>query len=285
MNKYLAFDIGGTKIKWGIVNDEGKVLEKGSFNTNVESEEKFLEEIIKVALEKKGEVSGVALSMPGFIDSNNGIPKVCYAIRCMEGKNITKIIEEATGLKAAVENDGKCVALAEKFNGAAKECSDFICITIGTGIGGGIFVNNALLKGSTFQGGEFGFMRCSDKGIYSNTSSTLSLIKEYMKHKNIEEQIEGHVVFDEGQRDSKVKEIINNWYNNIAVGIFNLSATFNPEKILIGGGVSVREEFIDELKEALSKIDCWEDVKSKIEPCYHKNEAGIIGAVYNLKNK
>ncbi|MEO2509012.1 ROK family protein [Clostridium paraputrificum] len=285
MKKYLAFDIGGTKIKWGILNEEGAILEKASFDTRRESEESFLENIIKIALERKNEVEGVAISMPGFIDSVNGIPKVCYAIRCIEGKCITKIIEEKTGLKASVENDGKCVALAEKFNGNATECSDFVCVTIGTGIGGGIYVNNKLLRGSTFQGGEFGFMRCNEKGMYSNTASTLALIKEYMKYKNLDKAVDGQVVFEEGKKDPKVKEIINEWYGLIAIGIYNLSATLNPEKILIGGGVSEREEFIEEVVNALENIEAWKDVKCVIERCKHKNDAGMIGSVYNFLNE
>lgn len=285
MKKYLAFDIGGTRIKWGILNEEGAILEKSSFDTSTESEELFLENIIKIALERKNEVEGVALSMPGFIDSINGIPKVCYAIRCIEGKCITKIIEEKTGLKTSVENDGKCVALAEKFNGNATECSDFVCVTIGTGIGGGIYINNKLLRGSTFQGGEFGFMRCNEKGMYSNTASTLALIKEYMKYKNLDKAVDGQVVFNDGEKDSKVKEIINEWYGLIATGIYNLSATLNPEKILIGGGVSEREEFIEEVVNALEKIEAWNDVKCVIERYKHKNDAGMIGAVYNLLNE
>lgn len=285
MKKYLAFDIGGTRIKWGILNEEGAILEKSSFDTSTESEELFLENIIKIALERKNEVEGVALSMPGFIDSINGIPKVCYAIRCIEGKCITKIIEEKTGLKTSVENDGKCVALAEKFNGNATECSDFVCVTIGTGIGGGIYVNNKLLRGSTFQGGEFGFMRCNEKGMYSNTASTLALIKEYMKYKNLDKAVDGQVVFEEGEKDPKVKEIINEWYGLIAIGIYNLSATLNPEKILIGGGVSEREEFIEEVVNALENIEAWKDVKCVIERCKHKNDAGMIGSVYNFLNE
>lgn len=285
MKKYLAFDIGGTRIKWGILNEKGAILEKSSFDTSTESEELFLENIIKIALERKDEVEGVALSMTGFIDSINGIPKVCYAIRCIEGKCITKIIEEKTGLKTSVENDGKCVALAEKFNGNATECSDFVCVTIGTGIGGGIYINNKLLRGSTFQGGEFGFMRCNEKGMYSNTASTLALIKEYMKYKNLDKAVDGQVVFNDGEKDSKVKEIINEWYGLIATGIYNLSATLNPEKILIGGGVSEREEFIEEVVNALEKIEAWNDVKCVIERCKHKNDAGMIGAVYNLLNE
>lgn len=292
MRKYLSFDIGGTKVKWGILDDEGIILEKGSFDTKVSSEEEFLEGIIEVAIKKREGIDGIAISMPGFIDSENGIPTACYAINCMEGKSITKILEEKTGLKTSVENDGKCVALAEKFNGNAKECSNFICLSIGTGIGGGIFLNNQLVRGHSFQAGEFGFMICNGttgkyegREILSNNASTRALVLRYMKYKGINEEslVEGQVVFEEAEKDPKVKEIIKEWYKNIAVGIFNLSATLNPEKILIGGGVSARENFVNELEEALGEISHWNDVKCSISPCKHKNDAGMIGAVYHFK--
>ncbi len=161
-------------------------------------------------------------------------------------------------------------------------------------------------------------MRCNEIGMYSNTASTLALIKEYMKYKNLDKAVDGQVVFNDGEKDSKVKEIINEWYGLIATGIYNLSATLNPEKILIGGGVSEREEFIEEVVNALEKIlsatlnpekiligggvsereefieevvnalekiEAWNDVKCVIERCKHKNDAGMIGAVYNLLNE
>lgn len=296
MGKYLAFDIGGTKVKFGLLNKKGEVLEKDNFDTDVSSEENFLKGIIEV-IEKyksKENIEGVAISMPGFIDAEKGVPTVCYAINCMEGKSITNIIEEKTGLKASVENDGKCVALAEKFNGNATECTDFICMTIGTGIGGGIFLNNRLVRGKGFQAGEFGFMICNglneeykNKEILSANSSTIALVTKYKEYKGIDKDtvVEGYTVFDEAEKDDNVKDIIKWWYKNISLGIFNLCATLNPEKVLIGGGVSARLGFVDELEMALNEIPAWNDVKAKIEICKHKNDAGMIGALYHFLNK
>lgn len=294
MKKFLAFDIGGTKVKYGILNEGGDILEKGNFNTDVSSCENFMKGIFDTINKYKNEINidGIALSMPGYIDSDKGIPTVCYAINCMEGKSITKIIEEKTGIKAAVENDGKCVALAEKFNGNAVECKDFVCVTIGTGIGGGIFLNNKLIRGNKFQAGEIGFMVCNGyneeyKGreTWSTNSSTIALINKYKEYKGIapEVVIEGQVIFEEGKKDKNVDEIIKWWYKNIALGIFNLCAILNPEKVLIGGGVSARPEFLEELKKVLVTIPCWNDVSAEVELCKHKNDAGLIGAVYNLK--
>lgn len=296
MGKYLAFDIGGTKIKFGLLNENGEILEKDNFDTDTTSEENFLKGIINVieTYKQKEQIEGIAISMPGFIDADKGIPTVCYAINCMEGKSITDIIEKKTGIKASVENDGKCVALAEKFNGNAKECTDFICITIGTGIGGGIFVNNKLVRGNRFQAGEFGFMICNgfneeykNRESFSTNSSTIALVDKYKEYKNIDKEtvVEGYIVFEEGEKDQNVQAIIKWWYKNIALGIFNLCATLNPEKILIGGGVSARPGFVKALEEELDTIPSWRDVSAKIETCIHKNDAGMVGALYHFLNK
>lgn len=293
MRKILAFDIGGTNIKFGILNELGEILEKGKIKTRVESEEVFINSLIEIIEEKKNEIEGVALSMPGFINVEKGMPTACYAIQCMVNKSITEIIKYRTGFNATIENDGKCAALAEKFNGSAVECDNFICITVGTGIGGGLFVNGKIVRGHSFRGGEFGFMVCEglekddvNDSIMSKKASTIALIDKYKKYKGIDSnvEIEGKEVFLEGERDTKVKELIEEWYTSLAIGIANLSAIINPEKIIIGGGISERENFVEGIEKALNKILWWNDINAKIEVCKHKNDAGLIGAVYNYLN-
>lgn len=292
MKRYLAFDIGGTNVKYGIVSEEGSIIEKGIYNTNVDSSEEFIEDIISIYNKFKGKVDGIAIAMPGYIDAERGIPKVCYAINVMEGKSIKEILEDKTGVKVEVENDANCVALAEKFNGNAKECTDFVCITVGTGIGGGIFCNNRILRGSNFAAGEFGFMITTgynkDKkfDVFSTNSSTSSLINRYKAYKNIDANINisGETVFNERKVDTGVESLIEDWYRCLAIGILNLSATLNPQKVLLGGAISTREEFISEIKYYLEEIPWWNDVKCEIDICKHRNDAGLIGAVYNFSN-
>ncbi|MGL4772172.1 MAG: ROK family protein [Clostridium sp.] len=293
MRRYIGFDIGGTNVKHGIVTAQGEIEVKGSFKTDVSSEEVFVNSLVEqIELYKKEyNVEGIAISMPGFIDTFNGIPTVCYAINCLEGKSITKILENRTGLKAVVENDGNCVALAEKFNGHAVDCSDFICITVGTGIGGGIYVNNDILRGKAFKGGEFGYMICRDynennldRCTLSTNAATLPLINFYKEYMGIQDEVEGQEVFVRAKEDEKVQHIIDEWFKSLALGIFNLCATLNPEKVLIGGAISSREDFVENLVKALNAINVWKDVEVPIEVCKHRNDAGLIGAVYNFAN-
>lgn len=292
MRRILAFDIGGTNIKFGILNEKGEILEKGKKKTVVETEELFINSLVEVIYRYKDSIEGVAISMPGFIDAEKGIPTACYAIQCIVNKSITNIIKEKTGLKVTVENDGKCVALAEKFSGNATECNDFICLTFGTGVGGGIFLNGKILRGNSFRGGELGFMVCEGlmenkgQGMFSTKASTISLVNMYKEYKDISQEtdISGEEVFIQGEQDENVQKILKKWYNSIALGIMNLSATLNPEKILLGGGVSDREDFIPNIIESLNEIKWWNDVECSIEHCKHRNDSGLIGAVYNYLN-
>lgn len=293
MNKYLCFDIGGTKVKYGVLLENGDAMFLSSYNTETKDKEKFFMSIIDLIEEHKiqNNIKGVSLCVPGIVNSYKGQVVLCYALRFLEGMNMKEFLEQKCKLRVEIENDANCVALAEKFTGNGKECSDFVCMTIGTGIGGGIFTNGSLVRGSKFMGGEFGFMitegmDSNNEGmeIINDGGSTKGLINMYKKLKNIDGKVnvDGETIFNEGKNDIEVKKIIDIWYRRIAYGIFNLAGTLNPEKILIGGGVSVRKDFIENIEAYLNKMKWWQDIKVKIEPCYHKNNAGTIGALYNF---
>lgn len=294
MKNYIAFDIGGTKVKHGIVNDLGEVLEKSQYDINTETLETFIDDLVNVVEEYKNriDVCGIGISMPGIIDPDLGGPTLCYAIKVAEKVSITKLLEEKTKLKVSVENDGNCFALAEKFSGNAIECDNFICITVGTGIGGGVFLNNKIYRGN-FKAGEFGYMiinGLSEDNIgyqmYSENSSTLALIRRYKQYKNINPKvnIEGNEVFEAAENDENIKKLIDKWYQSIAYGILNMTSLLSPDKVLIGGGISQREDFIHNVNRALENIRWWNDIKVEVERCKHKNDSGMIGAVYNFKN-
>ena len=146
-----------------------------------------------------------------------------------------------------------------------------------------------LIRGKQFKGGEFCYMITKDKAGYqklNENSSMTALIKMYKEYKNISamEKVLGSDIFKEAEKDEDIKAIINEWYGNIARMIYNVSSMLNPEKILIGGGVSAREELISELQNALNEIPWWKHVSCTIEKCKHENDAGLIGAAYNFIN-
>ncbi|MCP8969402.1 ROK family protein [Ectobacillus ponti] len=288
MEKYIAFDIGGTKVKHGLVLADGTIIHKGSYRTDCDSLEIFLADMLRV-IEEYGqeEAAGIAISMPGFINVDTGYAEWAGAVAALQGQNLKQLLVERTSLRVEIENDGNCAALAEKLNGNAVECRNFICLTIGTGIGGGIFVNDQIVHGHRFRGGEFGFMftQASDtnKDSMHDNASTAALIKKYKEYKGIETPVEGADVFAEAYRDEEVKRILDQWYSSLSYGIYNLAATLNPQKILIGGGVSAREEIAAELTTKLEALPYWEMLQVPLQVCKHRNDAGLLGAVCHFQ--
>lgn len=293
MKKYISFDVGGTKVKHGLVLEDGSILSKGSYPTVCDDLEVFLVDMVKTITEynEEHEVEGVAISLPGFINPSTGFSERAGSIIALDGKNLKELLEAIVPLRVEIENDGNCSALAERWSGNAVGCEDFICYTIGTGIGGGIMVNGKVVHGHTFRGGEFGFMLTEagvkGKEMLHTNSSTTSLIKRYKKYKGMDEEVtvEGETIFAEAVENKEVDELINDWLQHISYGLFNLAVTLNPQKILIGGGVSARDGLIDQIKEKMEELEWWKFLKVEIAPCKHRNDAGMIGAVYHFMMK
>ncbi|MFC4388796.1 ROK family protein [Gracilibacillus marinus] len=285
---YLCFDIGGTNVKYGVLNALGSFVTQGHYSTNKSSKKTFIQDITNKVNEITSTyaIKRIGISFPGFINVDTGYAEFAGAIDVLHGENILALLYENITLPIVIENDANCATLAEKLTGNAKDCDDFICMTIGTGIGGGIFINGKLVNGHTFKAGEFGLMIIDGMvNGYKNMheiASTSALIHTYKEAKglNESEKVEGDQVFREALEDRQVKRLLDQWFSYVSFGIFNLAATLNPEKILIGGGISVREDLYEMLEEALLAIPSWQDIRCTIEPCKHHNEAGMIGALY-----
>ena len=294
MNKYISFDVGGTKVKHGLLLEDGTILSKGSYNTPSTNLDKFLKEMEETIMMylNHHHVMGVAISLPGFIDPEKGYSERGGAVIALNNQNLKSLLEEKFPLKVEIENDGNCAAITEKISGNAKNCSDFICITIGTGIGGGIFINDKLVRGHSFRAGEFGFMFTQANGedpgkTLHSSASTSSLINSYKKLKGVSEHVDvkGETVFLEATKSTSIKKLIDGWTRNLSYGIFNLVATLNPQKILIGGGVTSQQELLTSIIKHLDRIPQWNEIKVPVELCKHRNNAGMIGAMYHFIQK
>ncbi|WP_121613409.1 ROK family protein [Mesobacillus foraminis] len=291
MKKYIVFDVGGTNVKHGIILEDYTILSKNTYPTQCSNLEFFLADMLHVIEEytSSQQISGIAISLPGYINPQTGYSEQAGSITALDNQNLKELLEAKVALRVEIENDGNCAALAEKLNGNAVDCTDFICMTIGTGIGGGIFVNNQILHGTSFRGGEFGFMITQGgqgiKSIMHRNASTSSLIHAYKQliGMEMEETISGEQVFFEAITNPDVQALIDSWLKSLSYGIFNLAVTLNPQKLLIGGGISVRENLINHLMDHLEEIPFWHEFKIPIEICKHKNDAGMIGAFYHFK--
>ncbi|MDH5877798.1 MULTISPECIES: ROK family protein [Vibrio] len=303
MTTYLSFDIGGTDIKFGVVNDLGDILRQGKVKTASAGED-IIQTIvdIKQDLSQTYRFDGAAFSVPGFVNVDTGYLKAGGAISDFCEFNFKDILADKLALPVEVENDVNCVALAEKWQGKAKDMSDFICITLGTGIGGAIYTNNQLIRGHRSMAGEFGYTfihyahESQDKASETmNLTASVrdGLRRRYALYKGLSgfEHISGKDIFSLAEGgDSVAVRVIDEFYKSIAVGLHNLTFILNPEKIIIGGAISERPDLIpnvtQEMKRLLKAIPVINklnlDEVVSIENTSFTNDNGLIGAVYHF---
>lgn len=289
MKKFLSLDIGGTSIKYGLIKENGDIIEKNSMDTPTTDLDSFLNKLITKINDYKEQIAGVSIACPGIIDSKSGLIKLIYALPFLEGINLKNLLEEKTGIKVSIENDGKSAALAEVWKGAGTDYKDILFIVCGTGIGGAIIKNREIHHGNSLASGEFGMMIMGeDKESgqlinWSQTSSTINLVNRAKSKLNLED-LNGEQLFDMEDSNNIAKELINEFYFNLAKGIYNLQVAYDPEAIILGGGISNREEFAKNVDTSLKNIhnQTGSSIRADVKKCHYKSDANLIGALYHF---
>lgn len=296
--KVVGIDIGGTMIKYGLISLDGKISAEGEIPTEAE---KGIENLLKkisgiIEVYPKEELLGIAVSGTGQIDGNIG--KVIGGndiIPGWIGTDLVEMLEKKFSLPAVLENDVNCAALGEKWLGAGKEKKDFICITIGTGIGGGIVMNDDILRGDTCVAGEFGHIQivknglecmCGKKGCYERYASATALVKMVKEKTGL--KLNGKEIFErERAGESLFKEIVEEWIDYLTDGLSTITYIFNPSLIVIGGGVTKQGDYLCERinKSLATKIGVNYKKNLSIRFAELGNNAGMLGAVYLLLKK
>lgn len=297
MKTVACFDIGGTNVKYGLLDLDGNILDKNLFKTNIDDGKKILDSMCDVIDKYKlsHNLVGISISSPGFVNTESGEIVDGTIINGFVGLNIREYFESKYNLLVTIDNDANCATIAEHKLGNGKGSKNMVCVTVGTGIGGGIIINNQIYSGSKFMAGEFGFMFVNgtdteniDDSIYSNYASTRSLIEKASTHLN--EDLDGIEIFNRAKSGDKVCiKYIDDFYDNLAKGIYNLSYILNPDKILIGGAISQQEDLIDEVKKRLDKFKTSFSKSPneyvEIDKCKFLNDAGLIGSLCNFTTK
>lgn len=285
---YIVFDIGGTSIKYSIMNKDGEFIESNSIETPQQGEGKTQKILVNVInnYKTKYDIKGVAMSVPGGID-DDGYIHFMGQVTDLQDMYLNKYIKEHTLLDCVYDNDVNCVAMAEKYKGNAVDNKNFVCITIGTGIGGGIFINDQLYRGHRGMAGEFGINILEHRLLqlenihmktFSRLGSTYNLIDRVNKSKNT--NLDGIQVFELAKEDKEVHELIEDFYFSLAIGIYNIVYSFAPEKVLLGGGVSSRDDLIENINKYLKLLNSEILDMVIIDTCKFQNNSGKIGALY-----
>ncbi|MDR3597392.1 ROK family protein [Clostridium sp.] len=299
--KYLVLDIGGSSIKYALMTKDLEFVERGNTLTPMENIESFVEAVGKIYDQFKDRIDGMAVSMPGVLDSEKGYAYTGGALTYNNGKEIVKILQERCPTKIAIENDGKCAALAEVWKGSLKNHNDGVVIVLGTGVGGGIVRDRKIHKGKNFFAGELSFIATNVndtqniENFWGFVSGSKALINAAAKAKNIpSEELDGYKVFAyANNKDEDILKVLDDFTYKLAVQIFNLQCVLDSEIVAIGGGISSQDILIEYIQKNVDKyhksIENFNGFnfyvpKPKVVRCEFRNDANLIGALYNFIN-
>ncbi|NLQ38763.1 ROK family protein [Streptococcus mutans] len=278
----LTIDIGGTTVKYAVFAN-GQLHRKSSFKTpKTWSEMTTQLFLLKERFSKDYVLQGVGISSPGVVDSENGIVKGLSAVPYIHYFKILEALELLFGLPVSIENDANCAALAEVSFGAAQGVEDAIFFVIGSGVGGAVVLGGQLRKGPNLFAGEFGFMQLRDKSTLSESVSPVHMAKRYAQEHEVENSFSGKDLFElAAQGNTSAQKAVNQFYDNLAKGIFNTIVVLNPELVVIGGAVSTEKNLRNALVRRISKIQEETgalDLSFKLDVCQFNNDANLLGA-------
>ena len=302
MKRYLVFDIGGTFIKYALMDGQNTLLERDKVVSPVDSLESLLGALEKVGKQFASRYEGVAVSMPGRIDTQNGIAHTGGAFTFIWNVPIAALIAKRLDVPVTIANDGKCAANAELNGGALAGVADGAVIVLGTGTGGGIVLDGKVRMGHTFAAGVLSLLPADfinvSKGvdnlktdnmdsIWANAMSATGLLWRYAVRKGLPKighGVDGFAFFkayDAGEPEAV--EALADFARRAAAGIYAIQSVLDLQRIAIGGGISARPEVTNAIRQSVDEqfaaIPFTPFGKPEIVCCKYGNDANLIGAL------
>ena len=278
----LCMDLGGTAVKLGLVDAQGHIHQRTEANVRSDATP-----ILTAAMAAAKDfltgtgvtVEGVGVSATGQVDSSTGVViGTNGAIPHYEGVNIREALEKAFELPARVLNDANAAVLGECFTGAARGLRHVLMLTLGTGVGGGMVLDGRLYGGARGIAGELGHFplerdgrpcTCGNRGCLEQYASTTALVR-----------LACQAFARAARKDPTMLRVLAAWTADVAAGVTGLVHVFNPEMVLIGGGVSAQEAlFLSPLRErVLAQVMPCFATGLRVERAALGNDAGLVGA-------
>lgn len=313
MKYYIGIDLGGTNIVAAVVDENYNILTKASTKTNrPRPAEEIADDMAAMAIkavEDAGltmeQIEWVGVGTPGIANSSTGIVEFSGNLG-FENTPLAELIKKHIDKPVFIENDANAAAYGEYVAGAAKGAKNAVCITLGTGVGGGIIIDGKIYAGSNFGGAEIGHMvigldgpqcTCGRKGcfeVYSSATGLIRMTKEKMEadpdsrmHAITAERngkVSARTAFDAmRQGDASAKEVVDFYIKALAAGITNTINIFQPDVLCIGGGVcNEGDPLLLPMKEIVAKENFTRNSpqNAKIVIAELGNDAGLIGAAF-----
>ncbi|MDR0297722.1 MAG: ROK family protein [Streptococcaceae bacterium] len=302
-----SFDIGGTRIKHGAVADDGTILAQDSLLTPLSDVTEFLSALTEIVTAYKTtfpELSAVGISAPGLV-SADGVMTTFGKLYNYYGLPLAENLSDTTKLPVFVENDANCAAIAEHWLGAARAVDNYLVVTLGTAVGGGIISGGKIFRGAHGMAGEFGSMlthgltrvgELEDVSQQYHSSAINGLLRRYndaqksVSHGKAVPLTEAYDVIARVKAEENLAEdVFDTYLDDVCLGLMNLTALFDPKLILIGGGISSSEAFLVALKYRFERLVSRHfglnsmkenGILPRLAACQLRNDAGLLGAAY-----
>lgn len=297
MKKILTVDVGGTFTKFAVMTGTRsfKISAKDKIPTEKKNHEEFLKSLAGI-FNAHNDAEGIAISMPGLIDTYKGVCISSGALDFCNGHCITEELQKICGVPVTVENDANCAALAEVRSGSLVGVKDGFVLVFGTAVGGAVVRNKKIYRGSHFCAGEVSFVlksldsEVTRENFYGENLGALAFQKSCAKILDKpQEEVTGEMVFELiAANDDKMLDALKKFSRGVAVMIFNLQVLFDPERFALGGGISEQKIFIDAVKDELDEI--YQDLpaylpRPEVVACKYHNDANLFGALYHYLKK
>lgn len=287
---YLVLDFGGSSVKCAVMTEEARILEQFKVESKADSYPLWLERFTPQfkRCNEKYVLHGIAISTCGAVDVDTGVIHGSSALPYIHGIDVRSLFEQKFYIPTELENDACCAALAEAWLGAGKDSDHFCTLVIGSGIGGAIVTNQLVQKGYNLHGGEFGYTVADFSSgkpvILSEIASTQALVNRASVALNqAPEALNGMEVFRRyNSGDEQIVPVVEHWFHNLAIAIYNIQYSIDPERILVGGAVSKQLSFLKKINEKLEQIMSAipiAQIRPNIQVARFGNDANLIGAL------
>ncbi|NHC43204.1 ROK family protein [Bacillus sp. MM2020_1] len=293
---YLVIDIGGTFIKYALMDPAGSIITKRQKRTPITNLSDFKEVIFSIIEDQElKELNGIAFSCPGTIDVNKGTIYHGGLLPFLHEVQLAKIIKERYGIDVTIENDAKCAALAELWLGSVKEARDSVVLVLGSAVGGGIIIDGKLHRGFHLSAGEVSYImnevnsQTREGEFVGTVCSAVQMVARIAEVKKLKEPANGEVVFEFiNGHDKEANAIFDEYCIQLAALILNLQYILDPEIVAIGGGISSQPMVLERIEWAINELKEKNPVHTaapKVVTCKFRNDANLYGALYHFLEK